>query len=96
VTVQDKEQKVRVAKERGELIVRVNDSGSKENVSVTVPWTVAEALISNTQGDQLNIEAGIKALEAIGDTTLVTVMDHDESVRVWIDSNSGDKQMDTQ
>ena len=90
VTVQDKDENVRVAKERGQLIVRVNDAGGKENVSVTIPWSVAEALISNTQDDQLNIAAGIKALESIGDTTLVTVMDHDESVRVWIDSNSGD------
>jgi len=90
VTVQDKDENVRVAKERGQLVVRVNDAGGKENVSVTVPWTVAEALTSNAQDDQLNIAAGIKALESIGDTTLVTVMDHDESVRVWIDSNSGD------
>lgn len=90
VTVQDKDENVRVAKEHGQLIVRVNDEHGKENVSVTIPWTVAEALTSNMQDDQLNIAAGIKALESIGDTTLVTVMDHDESVRVWIDSNSGD------
>jgi hypothetical protein len=90
VTVQDKDENVRVAKERGQLIVRVTDDHGKENVSVTIPWSVAEALISSTKDDQLNIAAGIKALESIGDTTLVTVMDHDESVRVWIDSNSGD------
>jgi hypothetical protein len=90
VTVQDKDENVRVAKEHGQLIVRVNDKGGKENVDVTIPWSVAEALTSNTGENQLNIEAGIKALEAAGDTTLVTVTDQDESVRVWIDSNSGD------
>jgi hypothetical protein len=92
VTVQDKDSNVRVAKERGQLIVRVNDGGGKQNVNVTVPWAVAEALTSNTEEGQLNIEAGIKALEAAGDTTLVTVMDHDQSVRVWIDSISRDTQ----
>lgn len=91
VTVQDKDQNVRVAKERGRLLVRVTDDGGKENVNVTIPWEVAQALTANTGDDQLNIEAGIKALEAIGDTTLVTVTDHDESVRVWIDSNNGDR-----
>jgi hypothetical protein len=34
----------------------------------------------------------IKALEATGDHNLVTVTGQEESVRVWIDSNSGDKQ----
>lgn len=96
VTVQDKDENVRVAKERNQLIVRVNDEHGKENVSVTIPWEVAQALTSNTDQNELNIEAGIKALEAAGDTTLVTVMDHDESVRVWIDSNSGDKSAEGQ
>lgn len=90
VTVQNNESNVRVAKERGELIVRVKDKGDKENVNVTIPWTVAEALTANTQNDELDLAAGIKALERIGDTTLVTVTDNEESVRVWIDSNSGD------
>lgn len=90
VTVQDNDSNVRVAKEHGELLVRVNDKGAKESVNVTIPWAVAEALTANTQNDQLDIAAGIKALENIGDATLVTVNDHDESVRVWIDSNSGD------
>ena len=90
VTVQNKDENIRVAKEHGQLIVRVNDDHGKQNVSVTIPWTVAEALTSSIKDDELNIAAGIKALESIGDTTLVTVMDHDQSVRVWIDSNSGD------
>ena len=59
---------------------------------MTIPWDVAEALISNTTGNELNVEAAIKALEATGDHNLVTVTGQEESVRVWIDSNSGDKQ----
>lgn len=91
VTVQDNDSDVRVAKEHGQLVVHVKDKNGKENVDVTIPWNVAQALISDTSEDQLNIEAAIKALEAAGDLTLVTVTDNEESVRVWIDSNSGDK-----
>jgi len=91
VTVQDNDGDVRVAKEHGQLVVHVKDRNGKENVDVTIPWNVAQALISDTSEDQLNIEAAIKALEGAGNLTLVTVTDNDESVRVWIDSNSGDK-----
>jgi hypothetical protein len=92
VTVQENDSDVRVAKEHGQLVVHVVDKAGKENVDVTIPWDVAEALISNTTGNELNVEAAIKALEATGDHNLVTVTGQEESVRVWIDSNSGDKQ----
>ena len=91
VTVQDNDNDVHVAKEHGHLIVHVKDKNRKENVDVTMPWNVAQALISDTSDDQLNLEAAIKALENAGDLTLVTVTGSDESVRIWIDSNSSDK-----
>ncbi len=47
-----------------------------------------EQLISETTDNQLNISAAIKALENIGDATLVTVVSSEESVRIWIDSNN--------
>jgi len=91
VTVQEPSNDVRVAKEHGQLVVHVIDRGSKENVDVTVPWDVAQALITNTGDNELDIEAAIRALAAAGDITLVTVTSHDEKVRIWIDSNSSDK-----
>jgi len=91
VTVQEPNSDVRVAKEHGQLVVHVIDKNSKETVDVTIPWEVAQALIADTANDQLNVSAAIKALESIGDATLVTVASHDQSVRVWIDSNSSDK-----
>jgi len=95
VTVQNNDNDVRVAKEHGQLVVHVVDKGhggdSKQNVDVTIPWEVAQALISNTTEHQLNIEAAIHALESAGDITLVRVTGQDENVRVWIDSNSSDK-----
>jgi len=92
VTVQQNDNDVHVAKEHGQLVVHVIDKNSKEKVDVTIPWEVAQALISDTAENQLNIEAAIKALEnATGDLTLVSVVSKDESVRVWIDSRSTDE-----
>jgi hypothetical protein len=91
VTVQERDSHVRVAKEHGQLVVHVADKNAKgkENVDVTVPWAVAQALASDTIDNELNVEAAIKALENAGDVTLVAVNGDDETVRVWIDSNSG-------
>ena len=91
VTVEEPDNNVRVAKEHGQLVVHVIGKRDKENVDVTIPWEVAEALISDTNENQLNVLAAVKALEKAGDATLVTVTDHEQSVRVWIDSNSSDK-----
>src|SRR5215468_2903828 len=91
VTVQEPDNDVRVAKEHGQLVVHVIDKKSKENVDVTVPWEVAQALVANTKGDELDIEAAIKALAGVGDVTLVTVTSQEENVRIWVDSNNSDK-----
>ncbi len=91
VTVQQNDSEVHVAKEHGQMVVHVVGKNSKEKVDVTIPWAVAQALISDTTENQLNVEAGIKALENTGDITLVSVIGHDESVRVWIDSRSTDE-----
>jgi len=91
VTVQQNDSDVHVAKEHGQLVVHVIDKQSKEKVDVTIPWDVAQALISDTTENQLNVEAAIKALQNAGDLTLVSIVSKDESVRVWIDSRSTDE-----
>jgi hypothetical protein len=91
VTVQEPGNEVHVAKENGKLVAHVIDKAGKERVDVTIPWEVAQALISETSDNQLNISAAIKALENIADTTLVTVASEEESVRIWIDSNNTEK-----
>ena len=92
VTVQSNENDVRVAKDHGQLVVHVKDKGKKgQNVDVTIPWNVAEALISNANEHELNITAAIQALAAAGDITLVTVTGDEENVRIWIDANNSDK-----
>jgi hypothetical protein len=92
VSVQKPGEEVRVAKEHGQLVAHVRDKGGKERVDVTIPWEVAQALISETSDNQLNLSAAIKALQNIGDMTLVTVSGDDESVRIWIDSNNTDSK----
>lgn len=92
VTVQDTDNNVRVAKEHGQLVVHVIDNKGNENVDVTVPWQVAQALVTDTTDNQLNVEAAVKALESVGDITLVRVNDHQQTVRVWVDSNNTDKE----
>ncbi|MHB8754850.1 MAG: hypothetical protein ACYC92_07830 [Candidatus Acidiferrales bacterium] len=87
VIVQEPGTDVRVAKSRGKMVVHVIDEHGKEKVDVNIPWDVAQALASSG-GQQLNVEAAIQALEKAGDTTLVTVTDNDETVRVWIDSRN--------
>jgi hypothetical protein len=87
VSVEDLGNNVRVAKEHGQMIVHVIDKKSNENVDVIIPWEVAQALISETSEDQLNLEAAVKALENVGDTTLVRVTGQ-ENVRVWVDSRN--------
>jgi hypothetical protein len=86
VTVQEDDSDVHVAKERGDMVVHVSDEKGKTKVNFSIPWDVAQALASDTNDGQLNIEAAIKALENSGDVTLVSVTDHDQTVRVWIDS----------
>jgi len=91
VSVQDIGNDVHVAKEHGQMVVHVNDKNGGENVDVTIPWEVAQALISDTTEDQLNVEAAVKALETVGDMTLVKVTGKDETVRVWLDSKNSDE-----
>ena len=92
VTVQQNDSDVHVAKEHGQLVVHVVNKQNKEKVDVTIPWEVAQALISDTSENQLNIEAAIKALENLGgDVNLVSVVGGDESVRIWIDSRNTDE-----
>src|ERR1041385_6271646 len=63
VTVQEPGNDVRVAKEHGQLVVHVVDKEKKDNVDVTVPWEVAQALVANTKDNELDIEAAIRSEE---------------------------------
>ena len=88
VTVESEHQNVRVAKSAGNLLVKVrNAKGKAENVEVTVPFTVVDALLSGGK-DELDLLAAVRALGALGDTVLVTVNDEHSKVRIWVDSRN--------
>jgi hypothetical protein len=95
VTVQDKDQDVRVAKQNNYFLVHVIDKESskdskdhkRSNVEVKIPMKVVDALFSAGK-DEVDLVAGLHALALQGDTELVSVKDHDQTVRVWLDSKN--------
>jgi hypothetical protein len=94
VTVQKDDCDIRVAKENNHLIVHVLDKGIHEKgeakhsqVEIKVPMRVVDALFSAGK-DELDLVAALHALSAQGDTELVSVKDHENTVRVWLDSKN--------
>lgn len=94
VTVQSNDCDVRVAKMDNHLIVhvvdkKVHEKGEvrKEQVEVKVPMKVVDALFSAGK-DELDLVAALRALSASGDQELVSVKDHENTVRVWLDSKN--------
>jgi hypothetical protein len=89
VTVQSNECDVRVAKLNNHLIIHVLDkeNSKKSDVEVKVPMKVIDALFSAGK-DELDLVAALHALSSQGDTELVSVKDHENTVRVWLDSKN--------
>jgi hypothetical protein len=89
VTVQGNDCDVRVAKQNNHLIVHVLDKKNykKSEVEVKVPMKVIDALFSAGK-DELDLVAALHALSGQGDTELVSVKDHENTVRVWLDSKN--------
>jgi hypothetical protein len=97
VTVKQKDEDVRIAKSNGNLIVHVRctdhdkqngKQSDKQNVDITIPLKVVDALFSNAKDNELNIVAALHELSDAGDALLVTVQDASQHVRVWVDSKS--------
>ncbi len=89
VTVQSDDSDVRVAKQGGHLIIHVLDKGKakKEQVEVSVPMKVVDALFSAGK-DDLDLVAALHVLSGMGDTELVSVKDEENTVRIWVDSKN--------
>ncbi len=88
VTVQSRENDVRVAKQAGNFVIHIVDhQKSKQQVDVIVPMAVVQALVSSGT-KELDVLAALRVLKGMGDTTLVTVHDGSDNVRVWIDSHN--------
>jgi len=92
VTVEKRDESVRVAKAGGNLLVKVRHKHAgknedNENVDIKVPLTVVQALLSGSKGE-LDVLAGIRALSAQGNMELVTVNGQSETVRIWTDTRN--------
>ena len=87
VTVTQKDQDVRVAKSNGTFIVHVrsHEKGT-ENVDVTIPMKVVDALFSTSKDNELDVVAALHVLSDAGDALLITVQDATQHVRIWVDS----------
>lgn len=85
VTIDGRDESVRVSKERGFLLVNVDDDGDR--VRVRFPLDVVDALLSGGD-DELDLIAALDALADHGGGDLVTVESDDESIRVWIDTDA--------
>lgn len=92
VTVKSSDEDVRVAKQGGNLVVHVRESAGKsgkgnEHVDVTIPMRVITAMVAKGE-HELDLNAALRELETLGDTTLVTVNEDTETVRIWVDSRN--------
>lgn len=89
VTVESEKEHVRVAKSKGQLIIKVReDKAAADTVTVEIPLAVADALLSGP-ADQLDFVGAIGAMKRSGESQLVSVDDKDSRVRIWIDAKVG-------
>lgn len=89
VTVRQKDENIDVSKAGDTIMVHVNDTGKHgDNVNVTVPISVVDALFSTTHRNEIDVAAALQALDKASDAFMVTVENAGEHVRVWVDSHS--------
>lgn len=89
VTVTQKNQNVRVAKANGNILIHVRNHDNKDqNVDITVPMTVIDALFSTAKQNELNVAAALHSLADQGSNLLVLVHEASQNVRIWVDSNA--------
>jgi hypothetical protein len=85
VSVEEKDETVKVWRKGDQVHVRVEKEGEEE-VRVEVPVSLVDALLSG-EDDTVNIKAAVAELQKKrGD--IVTVSERDTAVRVWIDEQN--------
>jgi hypothetical protein len=98
VTVNSKDQDVEVAKAGEFLLIKVHEIRGRAGkaaaaqkttnmVNIKIPFKVADALLSGSK-DELNVLAGVRALDEYPNLELVSVQDEKDNVRIWVDSGN--------
>ena len=83
VSVEERDKKVRIAREGGLVLIRVEKTQGGESVKLDVPTQVVDALLSG-EGRELNVRAALAEMQKRrGD--IVRVNDNGKTVRIWID-----------
>lgn len=99
ITVEGREENVRVSRSGGYFIVLADDrddeSGSPEHVEIRMPERVVDALLSGTD-NELNLVAAIQALGEQGEGEIIRVKDGDDHVRIWVDTRNQSQGGDTE
>ena len=83
VTVQQKNETVRVAKDGNYVVVKITEN-KKQKVDLRVPVSVVDALLAGS-GDELDIKGALLAMQKQNAGEILTVNDNETQVRVWID-----------
>ncbi len=85
VTVEEKDETVRVERKGSRVLVRVSDkAAATPKVVVDVPMGVVDALLSG-EGESLDLKAALGELKRTASGDVINVNDGDSRVRVWID-----------
>jgi hypothetical protein len=90
VESEDDGERVMVRRQGGYMLVEVHeddDADGNGTVNVRIPDRVIEAMLA-TDGEELDIAAGLRALAEAGEGELVTVDDGGDRVRVWVDATA--------
>jgi hypothetical protein len=86
VTVEEKDETVRIARAGDYVQINVRDQSEKnETVQIRMPLAVVDALLSG-EGETMDIGAAIAQLKGQRGE-IVTVEGSDNQVRIWIDEN---------
>jgi hypothetical protein len=85
VTVEKPGERVTISMQ-GKFFVVQTDENSSKSVDIKIPAAVMDAMLAG-DGNEFNLMAAAKALRESGIKDIVSVKDHDSTVRVWIDNN---------
>ncbi|MCA9754249.1 MAG: hypothetical protein KDA27_00495 [Candidatus Eisenbacteria bacterium] len=88
LNMETKDESVRVAKQGHLLKIECADEAEGDQVDIQIPIAVVNALLSGEE-DELDLLAGLAALEEHGDEIEVTVNDDRTAIRIWIDDDPG-------